>query len=579
MVDITRPWVVDNELSSRWPVYTRGNVGEVSSTAATPLFWSMVGGPPAEREWKQALVEFGAFDLDEFRPDVIDIQGLVHGYVYLNLSNMRTFGARMPGATPDLMDRTYLGDREAPPYEPHPDDDKPEYTERILATVQRVLSETARPDVEEHRKAAEKLRSQRPDLSTLTDSELVAREREVMSVDYPPLIRTHLRMVYEGSIVTGALDEALASLGDPTLTVRLMSGLGNIASAAPNEAMWQLGRQVAGSYTLTAEFEKGMAGLEQRLRASSDPAVASFVEGFDDLLYRFGSRSTQEWEANAKTWESFPTIPLGMIDRMRLQPESKNPAEQGKRLRAEREALLDEVRQRLAGKPDELAGLENVLRSVTMYSIAREQSKTNTIRVLHEARLCLVELGRRYADRGIFDRADDIVMLREDELDALVNDPQAFKRTIEERWEWWKLLSELEPPVLIEKGKVPPVTEWDKRVNPTAETAESGDVLTGLSACAGVATGRARIIEDPEDGVDLEPGEILVAPWTDPGWTPLFTSAEAVVVNVGSSMSHAAIVSRELGIPCVLGVKDATKRITDGMILTVDGAAGTVTIH
>ncbi|MGA4790855.1 PEP-utilizing enzyme [Nocardia sp. AB354] len=579
MVDITRPWVVDNELSSRWPVYTRGNVGEVSSTAATPLFWSMVGGPPAEREWRQALVEFGAFDLDEFRPDVIDIQGLVHGYVYLNLSNMRTFGARMPGATPDLMDRTYLGDRGAPPYEPHPDDDKPEYTERILATVQRVLNETARPDVEEHRKAAEKLRSQRPDLSTLTDSELVAREREVMSVDYPPLIRTHLRMVYEGSIVTGALDEALASLGDPTLTVRLMSGLGNIASAAPNEAMWQLGRQVAGSYTLTAEFEKGMAGLEQRLRASSDPAVVSFVEGFDDLLYRFGSRSTQEWEANAKTWESFPTIPLGMIDRMRLQPESKNPAEQGKRLRAEREALLDEVRERLAGKPDELAGLENVLRSVTVYSIAREQSKTNTIRVLHEARLCLVELGRRYADRGIFDRADDIVMLREDELDALVNDPQAFKRTIEERWEWWKLLSELEPPVLIEKGKVPPVTEWDKRVNPSAETAESGDVLTGLSACAGVATGRARIIEDPEDGVDLEPGEILVAPWTDPGWTPLFTSAEAVVVNVGSSMSHAAIVSRELGIPCVLGVKDATKRITDGMILTVDGAAGTVTIH
>lgn len=579
MVDITRPWVVDNELSSRWPVYTRGNVGEVSSTAATPLFWSMVGGPPAEREWKQALVEFGAFDLDEFRPDVIDIQGLVHGYVYLNLSNMRTFGARMPGATPDLMDRTYLGDKEAPPYEPHPDDDKPEYTERILATVQRVLSETARPDVEEHRKAAEKLRSQRPDLSTLTDAELVAREREVMSVDYPPLLRTHLRMVYEGSVVTGALDDALASLGDPTLTVRLMSGLGNIASAAPNEAMWQLGRQVAGSYVLTAEFDKGVAGLEQRLRASSDPAAVSFVEGFDDLLYRFGSRSTQEWEANAKTWESFPAIPLGMIDRMRLQPESKNPAEQGKRLRAEREALLDEVRQRLAGKPDELAGLENVLRSVTVYSIAREQSKTNTIRVLHEARLCLVELGRRYADRGIFDRADDIVMLREDELDALVNDPQAFKRTIEERWEWWKLLSELEPPVLIENGKVPPVTEWGKRVNPTAETAESGDVLTGLSACAGVATGRARIIEDPEDGVDLEPGEILVAPWTDPGWTPLFTSAEAVVVNVGSSMSHAAIVSRELGIPCVLGVKDATKRITDGMILTVDGAAGTVTIH
>lgn len=109
--------------------------------------------------------------------------------------------------------------------------------------------------------------------------------------------------------------------------------------------------------------------------------------------------------------------------------------------------------------------------------------------------------------------------------------------------------------------------------------AVAGDVLTGVSACAGVATGIARIIEDPEDAGDLEPGEILVAPLTDPGWTPLFTSAEAVVVNVGSPMSHAAIVSRELGIPCVLGVKNATKRIVDGALLTVDGGAGTITVH
>ncbi len=109
--------------------------------------------------------------------------------------------------------------------------------------------------------------------------------------------------------------------------------------------------------------------------------------------------------------------------------------------------------------------------------------------------------------------------------------------------------------------------------------ARPGDVLTGLAACPGAATGPARIIFDPTEATDLEPGEILVAPLTDPGWTPLFTSAAAVVVNVGAPLSHAAIVSRELGIPCVLGVPYATKRIKNGTMLTVDGSAGTVTVH
>ncbi|MFC9556349.1 PEP-utilizing enzyme [Rhodococcus sp. NPDC056960] len=579
MGDITRPWVVDNELSTRWPVYTRGNVGEVSSTVATPLFWSMIGGPPSEREWQQALAEFGAFDIDEFREGVIDIQGLVHGYVYLNLSNMRTFGARMPGATPDLMDRTYLGDREAPAYVPHPDDQRPEYTDRILATVQRVMSETGRPDIEEHRKTAEKLRSARPDYSSMSEADLVAYQRMVMREYYPMFTRTHLRMVYEGSIVTGALEDAVAPFADPGLAVRLTAGLGNIASAAPNHAMWTLGRTVRQSPNLTALFEQGVASLDERLRAATDPEITDFVAAFDEFLYEFGSRSTQEWEANARTWEAFPSIPLGMIDRMRLQDEDKNPVQQSKRLREERELCVAQMRDTLADQPEQLAKLEAALQSVSVYSPAREQSKTNTIRVLHEARLPMAELGRRYADLGIFDRPDDIVMVREDELDDLVADPRSFHNLIVERWAWFDQLSALEPPFIVEAGKIPPVTEWPKKSDPGAETAVSGDVLTGLPACTGVATGVARVITDPEDAPDLEPGEILVAPLTDPGWTPIFTSAAAVVVNVGSSMSHAAIVSRELGIPCVLGVRQATKRIEDGMVLTVDGGAGTVTVH
>jgi pyruvate,water dikinase len=83
---------------------------------------------------------------------------------------------------------------------------------------------------------------------------------------------------------------------------------------------------------------------------------------------------------------------------------------------------------------------------------------------------------------------------------------------------------------------------------------------------------------DPADALDLEPGEVLVAPITDPAWTPLFLPSAAVVVDVGALMSHAVIVSRELGIPCVVSVEGATRRIPDGALVEVDGTAGTVTV-
>ena len=91
-------------------------------------------------------------------------------------------------------------------------------------------------------------------------------------------------------------------------------------------------------------------------------------------------------------------------------------------------------------------------------------------------------------------------------------------------------------------------------------------------------SGIARVILDPNNSDSLEPGDILVTENTDPAWTPLFLVAGAVIVNVGAIASHASIVSRELGIPCVSSVTDASLRIPDGAFITVDGSNGTVTI-
>ena len=87
------------------------------------------------------------------------------------------------------------------------------------------------------------------------------------------------------------------------------------------------------------------------------------------------------------------------------------------------------------------------------------------------------------------------------------------------------------------------------------------------------------MVLDPSDPTALEPGDVLIAPITDPAWTPLFVPAAAVVVDVGAQLSHAVIVSRELGIPCVVSVIGGTRLIPDGAQVTVDGTAGTVTVH
>ena len=110
---------------------------------------------------------------------------------------------------------------------------------------------------------------------------------------------------------------------------------------------------------------------------------------------------------------------------------------------------------------------------------------------------------------------------------------------------------------------------------PSSETAGT---CRGACASPGIAEGRARVILDPSTGVDLEPGEILVAPYTDPAWTPLFPAAAAVIVEVGSYLSHAGTVAREYQIPCLVDVRDCTRRLETGQLLRVNANEGWVEV-
>jgi len=170
-------------------------------------------------------------------------------------------------------------------------------------------------------------------------------------------------------------------------------------------------------------------------------------------------------------------------------------------------------------------------------------------------------------------------MLLDSELDGFLSDPGAYTETVASRDVDFARMHELEPPYIVGlEGGVPPISEWAPRHAGGHVLAVVDEVLQGAAGAPGEVTGVARIVLDPSDPTAVGPGDIMIAPTTDPSWTPLFLSAAGVVVNVGAVASHAAIVCRELGVPCAVSVIDATHRIPDGATISIDGSTGTVTV-
>jgi phosphohistidine swiveling domain-containing protein len=297
----------------------------------------------------------------------------------------------------------------------------------------------------------------------------------------------------------------------------------------------------------------------------------------DDFLYSFGSRGPNEWEMRSPTWETQPDLALAAVDRMRLSPEGAAPLGQNTRMATDREELAAQLTEALKDDPETQGTFLAAVRAARVFLPGRERSKTNAIRMLHECRMTLRELGRRMVERGSFDEIEDFGMLRKSEFDDFLADPNAFTNTIRARRKQYAELQALEPQfVFVGEPDFP--AAWTRRDAMNVAKLAPGESLTGLSGCPGVAEGRARVILDSHDPTALEPGDVLVAPITDPSWTPLFVPACAVVVDVGALQSHAIIVSRELGIPCVVSATGATKAIPDGAMVRVDGSTGTVTV-
>ena len=573
-------WFTDHPPSERWPHYTRANAGEVLPTPASPFGQSYGFDNCIMKGWQLGSTQTGFYELNEYRDSPPEMCGFFGGYFYINLSCIRMQAVRNPAITVEQLDLAIFGDQpDSPKYEPHPEDEKPHLQDLADAHMQFVLTASEWPELNEERKLADKERKERPNLGSLSDEELIKRLR-----DLQPLIENLSRnqMVSAGSsgIAPGMLAAVGEAIGDPSIPVRLLSSLGEIDSAAPSFAIWDMSRLVRGSQIISEIFDSHSDSLLDELKKSDSEEVARFLEAFNEFVYEYGSRGANEWELSSETWETDPSIALKAIDQVRSQNDDRSPVIASERLGRERENLIEEVRKKLNEMDnDELTGtFEGAITAANMM-IFRERSKTTLVKPLHESRMAIRELGRRYAESGILDSAEQIFMLLDEELETFIENPESFTKSLAKRHEDWKALWDLEPPFFIRDGVVPGLSQWDRKsLEEKASALTVGDVLTGVPGSPGTTQGKARIVLDPSNPPDLSPGDIMVAPITDPAWTPLFLAVEAVIVNVGAQISHAVIVSRELGIPCVVSVNEATTLIPDGSTLEIDGTSGEVKI-
>ena len=250
------------------------------------------------------------------------------------------------------------------------------------------------------------------------------------------------------------------------------------------------------------------------------------------------------------------------------------------RLEAQRRSAEAACRAALADQPRLLRRFEALLALAQRYARLREEQAgwfTLGWPLLRQAAL---RLGAEARQRGMIEQVNDVFFLTRQELVAGVTGPAGasdLREVVSGRRGEWERQRRLSPPLTLGTplGAGLLARAVDAMRTPSS-TSAGNDVLTGIPASPGRATGPARIVLGPEDFRRVQPGDVLVAQVTAPAWTPLFERVVAVVTDGGSVAAHASLVAREYGIPAVVGVGDATTRLRDGEMVTVDGSAGCV---
>ena len=285
----------------------------------------------------------------------------------------------------------------------------------------------------------------------------------------------------------------------------------------------------------------------------------------DEFLARHGYHGPREGDLSSRMWREDPTPVLRLAEQYATRDESEHPALAAEQREREREAaeklLLSELP--AARRPMGRVVLKMAVQRIPLRGVAKEA----LMRAMDVVRASTRRIGELLTEDGVISDPEDAFYFTVDELiDGL---PAGAQQIAKERRELRERLQKLDIP-----------QHWGGTPEPfEIDSVDAGDsrTVTGIAASGGVVEGPVRIVDDPAD-TEVEPGDILVCTTTDPSWASIMFLSSALVVDIGGPLSHAAVVAREVGIPCVIGTENGTALLRSGDHVRVNGGEGTVEI-
>jgi len=299
------------------------------------------------------------------------------------------------------------------------------------------------------------------------------------------------------------------------------------------------------------------------------PENSPFKQAFHKFIKKYGHRAIYELDIINPRWQEDPSY---LLDIIRTTMATANLDDLRSRQKEKFNQAWAEITALLPA--DKLEGIRKMIIDAQQGAGLREMAKSVLVMALQPYRSMALELGDRFARRDLIDEPSDIFFCTWPEIFSILRgewNAIGLKSLVQDRIATHKANELLIPPDIIQGDNI--------TYSQPAIIIPSGNYLQGVGAAAGKATGIARLINHPGEGNKLRSGDVLVAPSTDPGWTPLFLKACAVIMETGGYISHGAIIAREYGIPTVINVPGVMKAIQDGQIVTVDGDEGRIILQ